>query len=96
MFMSKLRETIHMIVDRFPEIITLSTNKEVVNNKSDDYLLTIMRSNVSLSGELVFVNVDKSVAITMTLLIEKLYDLYMDGKDTTAMCNLIQERIRGD
>ena len=85
-----------MIVERFPEIITLSTKRDVVDNKSDDYLLTIMRSNVSLSSEMVFANVDKSVAITMTLMIEKLYDLYMNGKDTTAMCNLIQERIRGE
>lgn len=85
-----------MVVDRFPEIITLSAKRDVVENKSDDYLLTIMRSNVALSSELIFANVDKSIAITMTLMIEKLYDLYMAGKDTTAMCNLIQERIRGE
>ena len=94
--MSKLHETIRMVVDRYPNIITISTTKDIIDTKSDDYLLTIMRSNVSLFSDMIFANVEKGDAITITLMIEKLYDLYMGGKDTTAMCNLIQERIRGD
>lgn len=44
--MSKVHETLLMLIERFPEIITLSSKRDVVENKPDEYLLTIMRSNV--------------------------------------------------
>ena len=95
--MNKVHETILLLIDRFPEIITLSSKRDVVDNKSDDYLLTIMRSNVSLSGELVFANASQSTAIILTLMIEKLYDFYMQGKDASVICEMIREQIkRGD
>lgn len=96
MCMSKVHDTIKMIVDKYPEMVTVSTTKDVVDTKADDYLLTIMRSNIVLFSEMIFANVDKGEAITITLMVEKLYDLYMYGKDATAMCNLIQERLRGE
>ena len=70
---------------------------DVVENKPDDYLLTIMRSNVSLSSELVFTNASQSTSIVLTLMIEKLYDFYMKGKDVSVICEMIQEQLkRGD
>lgn len=94
MCMSKVHDTIKMIVNKYPEMITVSTTKDVVDTKADDYLLTIMRSNIVLFSEMIFADVDKGEAITITLMVEKLYDLYMGGKDATAMCNLIQERLK--
>lgn len=95
--MSKVHETILMLIERFPEIITLSSKRDVVENKPDEYLLTIMRSNVSLSSELVFANASQSTSIVLTLMIEKLYDFYMKGKDVSVICEMIQEQLkRGD
>ena len=92
-YMSKVHETIQMIIDRFPEVITLSTKGDI-SNKSDEYLLTIMRSNVSLSSELVFANASQSTSIILTLMIEKLYDFYMKGKDTSVICEMIRDELK--
>ena len=92
--MNKVHDTILLLIEKFPEIITLSTKKDVIKNKSDEYLLTIMRSNVSLSSELVFANTNQSTAIILTLMIEKLYDFYMQGKDVSVICEMIREQIK--
>lgn len=96
MHMSKIHKTIQMIIEKYPEVITLSTKGDI-SNKSDEYLLTIMRSNVSVSSELVFANAPQSTTIILTLLIEKLYDFHMKGKDTSVICEMIREQLkRGD
>lgn len=92
--MNKVHDTILLLIEKFPEIITLSTKKDVIENKSDEYLLTIMRSNVSLSSEMVFANTNQSTAIILTLMIEKLYDFYMQGKDASVICEMIREQIK--